>query len=65
MRKDTDLHAAEEALEDAADVAIYDERKAELETEKALPADVAMDILRGRLTHAELAQSTKSSTRKL
>ncbi|WP_164762061.1 MULTISPECIES: hypothetical protein [unclassified Mesorhizobium] len=56
MPKDTDLRAAEEALEDAADVAIYDERKAELKTEKALPADVTVDILRGRLTHAELAQ---------
>ncbi|MET3577070.1 DNA-binding XRE family transcriptional regulator [Mesorhizobium robiniae] len=60
------LHAAEEALEDAADVAIYDERKADLKTEKPLPADVTMDILRGssrlkalrnwrRLTQAELA----------
>lgn len=50
MRKDIDLHAAEEALEDAADVAIYDERKAELKTGKTLPADVTMDIWRGRLT---------------
>lgn len=33
MRDDGDLHAAEEALEDAADVAIYDERKADLKTE--------------------------------
>ncbi|WP_027168184.1 helix-turn-helix transcriptional regulator [Mesorhizobium sp. WSM3224] len=60
------LDAAAEALEDAADVAIYDERKAKLKTEKALPADVAMDILRGssrlkalrnwrNLTQAELA----------
>ncbi|SJM31055.1 helix-turn-helix domain-containing protein [Mesorhizobium delmotii] len=60
------LHAAEEALEDAADVAIYDERKASLKTEKPLPADVTMEILRGssrlkalrnwrRLTQAELA----------
>jgi len=60
------LHAAEEALEDAADVAIYDERKADLKTEKPLPADVTMEILRGssrlkalrnwrRLTQAELA----------
>ncbi|BCG71543.1 hypothetical protein MesoLj113a_27010 [Mesorhizobium sp. 113-1-2] len=40
MRKNTNLHAADEALEDAADVAIYDERKAELKTEKALPADM-------------------------
>lgn len=56
MRKNTDLHAAEETLEDAADVAIYDERKAQLKTEKALPADATMEILRGRLTHAELAQ---------
>jgi hypothetical protein len=39
MRKDTDLHAAEEAMEDAADVAIYDERKAKFKTEKTLPAD--------------------------
>ncbi|QND56194.1 helix-turn-helix domain-containing protein [Mesorhizobium huakuii] len=62
------LHAAEEALKDAADVAIYDERKAELETEKALPGDVTMDILRGssrlkalrnwrKLTQAELASA--------
>ncbi|QKC82453.1 helix-turn-helix transcriptional regulator [Mesorhizobium sp. NZP2077] len=62
------LHAAEEALEDAADVAIYDERKAELETEKALPADVTVDILRGssrlkalrnwrKLTQAKLASA--------
>ncbi|TPK86279.1 helix-turn-helix transcriptional regulator [Mesorhizobium sp. B2-4-12] len=62
------LHAAEEALEDAADVAIYDERKADLKTEKALPADVTMDILRGsgrlkalrnwrKLTQAELANA--------
>lgn len=60
------LHAAEEALEDAADVAIYDERKADLKTENPLPADVTMEILRGssrlkalrnwrRLTQAELA----------
>ncbi|TIM34900.1 MAG: helix-turn-helix transcriptional regulator [Mesorhizobium sp.] len=60
------LHAAEEALEDAADVAIYDERKADLKTETPLPADVTMEILRGssrlkalrnwrRLTQAELA----------
>jgi DNA-binding XRE family transcriptional regulator len=62
------LHAAEEALEDAADVAIYDERKAELKTENALPADVTMDILRGssrlkalrnwrKLTQADLASA--------
>ncbi|MER9403355.1 helix-turn-helix transcriptional regulator [Mesorhizobium caraganae] len=62
------LHAAEEAREDAADVAIYDERKAELKTEKSLPADVTMDILRGssrlkalrnwrKLTQAELADA--------
>ncbi len=62
------LHAAEEAAEDAADVVIYDERKAELKTEKALPADVTMDILRGssrlkalrnwrKLTQAELADA--------
>ncbi|RUV23596.1 MULTISPECIES: hypothetical protein [unclassified Mesorhizobium] len=56
MRKNTNLHAAEEALEDAADVAIYDERKAQLKIEKTLPADVTMDILQGRLTLAELAQ---------
>ncbi|TIQ31997.1 MAG: helix-turn-helix transcriptional regulator [Mesorhizobium sp.] len=60
------LRAAEEALEDAADVAIYDERKTDLKTEKALPADVTMDVLRGssrlkalrnwrKLTQAELA----------
>ncbi|RUU24268.1 hypothetical protein EOD10_02265 [Mesorhizobium sp. M7A.T.Ca.TU.009.01.3.2] len=55
MRKNTNLHAAE-ALEDAADVAIYDERKAQLKIEKTLPADVTMDILQGRLTLAELAQ---------
>ena len=66
MRKDTDLQPAEEALEGAANVAIYDERKAELKTEKALPADVTMGILRGssrlkalrnwrNLTQADLA----------
>jgi DNA-binding XRE family transcriptional regulator len=60
------LLAAEEALEGAADVAIYDERKAELRTEKPLPAEVTMDILRGssrlkalrswrKLTQADLA----------
>lgn len=60
------LHAAEEAVQDAADVAIYDERKAELKTEKPLPAAVTMDILRGssrlkalrnwrNLTQADLA----------
>ncbi|MER9348760.1 hypothetical protein [Mesorhizobium sp. M0227] len=51
MRKNKNLHATEEALEDAADVATYDERKAVLETEETLPADVTRDILRGRLTH--------------
>ncbi|ESZ70353.1 DNA-binding protein [Mesorhizobium sp. L103C119B0] len=62
------LHAAEEAREDAADVAIYDERKAEFKTEKPLPAEVTMDILRGssrlkalrnwrKLTQAELADA--------
>ena len=62
------LHAAEEAAEDAADAAIYDERKAALRTEKALPADVTIDILRGssrlkalrnwrNLTQAELASA--------
>ncbi|MGX9144369.1 helix-turn-helix domain-containing protein [Mesorhizobium sp. 128a] len=62
------LHAAEEAREDAADVAIYDERKAGLKTEKALPAEVTMDILRGssrlkalrnwrKQTQAELANA--------
>ncbi|MER9331559.1 helix-turn-helix transcriptional regulator [Mesorhizobium sp. M0488] len=66
MRKEIDVHVAEEALQDAADAAIYDERKAEFQTEKALPADVTMDILRGssrlkalrnwrQLTQAELA----------
>ncbi|MER9485295.1 helix-turn-helix domain-containing protein [Mesorhizobium sp. M0563] len=60
------MRAAEEALEDAADAAIYDERKADLRAERALPADVTMDILRGssrlkalrnwrRLTQADLA----------
>ncbi|MGX5803162.1 helix-turn-helix domain-containing protein [Bradyrhizobium sp. Arg314] len=60
------LRAAEEALEDAADIAIYDERKADLKTDKTLPADVTMDVLRGssrlkalrnwrKLTQAELA----------
>jgi len=62
------LHAAEEAAENAADVAIYDERKAALKTEKALPADVTINILRGssrlkalrnwrNLTQAELASA--------
>ncbi|ESZ35405.1 MULTISPECIES: helix-turn-helix transcriptional regulator [unclassified Mesorhizobium] len=62
------LHAAEEAREDAADVAIYDERKAEFKTEKPLPAEVTMDVLRGssrlkalrnwrKLTQAELADA--------
>ncbi|TIM95133.1 MAG: XRE family transcriptional regulator, partial [Mesorhizobium sp.] len=47
-------------------MAIYDERKADLKTEKPLPADVTMEILQGssrlkalrnwrRLTQAELA----------
>ncbi|MBN9220672.1 MAG: helix-turn-helix transcriptional regulator [Mesorhizobium sp.] len=60
------LHAAEEALEEAADAAIYDERKAELKAEKPLPANVTIDILRGssrlkalrnwrRLTQADVA----------
>jgi DNA-binding XRE family transcriptional regulator len=39
------LHAADEAAEDAADVAIYDARKAEAEGQ--LPADVSMAIVRG------------------
>ncbi|TGV95729.1 XRE family transcriptional regulator, partial [Mesorhizobium sp. M2D.F.Ca.ET.145.01.1.1] len=62
------LHAAEEAQEDAADVAIYDERKSEFKAEKALPAEVTMDILRGssrlkalrnwrKLTQADLART--------
>ncbi|MBW8909750.1 MAG: helix-turn-helix transcriptional regulator [Mesorhizobium sp.] len=62
------MRAVEEAQEDAADVAIYDERKAAPETEKALPADVTIDILRGssrlkalrnwrNLTQAELASA--------
>jgi DNA-binding transcriptional regulator YiaG len=75
MRDDRDLHAAEEALEDAADVAIYDERKADLKTENPLPADVTMEILRGssrlkalrnwrRLTQAELATTIGVSHRR-
>lgn len=70
MRNYRDPHAAEEALEDAADVAIYDERKADLKTENPLPADVTMEILRGssrlkalrnwrRLTQAELATTDR------
>ncbi|PBB82579.1 transcriptional regulator [Mesorhizobium sp. WSM3879] len=61
-----DYEALLHALEDAADVAIYDERKADLKTERTLPADVTMDVLRGssrlkalrnwrKLTQAELA----------
>ncbi|MEZ2329100.1 helix-turn-helix domain-containing protein [Mesorhizobium sp. RCC_202] len=62
------MRAVEEAQEDAADVAIYEERKAALGTEKALPADVTIDILRGssrlkalrnwrNLTQAEMASA--------
>ena len=38
---------ADEAMEDAADVAIYDERKAELGGKSALPATVSLAILQG------------------
>ncbi|MER9690666.1 hypothetical protein NKJ16_01850 [Mesorhizobium sp. M0179] len=60
------LHAAEEAREEAADVAIYDERKAEFKTEKPLPAEVTMDILRGSSRAqgaAQLAQADAGRVR--
>ncbi|WP_315924247.1 helix-turn-helix transcriptional regulator [Mesorhizobium sp. SP-1A] len=41
------LHAAEEAAEDAADVAIYDARKAELSEGEPLPAELSLAVLRG------------------
>lgn len=37
----------EEALEDAADEAIYDARKAEMTEESKLPAEISMALLRG------------------
>ncbi|MGB3390882.1 MAG: helix-turn-helix transcriptional regulator [Pseudaminobacter sp.] len=41
------LRLAEEAAENAADAAIYDARKAELQGKDSLPAEVSMAILRG------------------
>ncbi len=41
------LHAAEEAAEDAADVAIYDARKAGLGESEPLPAELSLAVLRG------------------
>lgn len=39
-----------EAAEDAADVAIYDERKAELKDAELLPPETSMAFLRGKNT---------------
>jgi DNA-binding XRE family transcriptional regulator len=41
------LRRANDAAEDAADAAIYDARKAELQHDTKLPAEVSMAILRG------------------
>jgi DNA-binding XRE family transcriptional regulator len=60
------VHAADEAMEDAADIAIYDARKADPVAAAPLPADISMAILRGEsrlravrkwrgLTQSELA----------
>jgi len=60
------VHAADEAMEDAADVAIYDARKADPFAAATLPVDVSIAILRGEsrlkavrrwrgLTQSELA----------
>jgi DNA-binding XRE family transcriptional regulator len=60
------VHAADEVMEDAADVAIYDARKTDPIAAAPLPADISMAILRGEsrlravrkwrgLTQAELA----------
>jgi len=60
------VHAADEAMEDAADIAIYDARKADAVAAAPLPADISMAILRGEsrlravrkwrgLTQSELA----------
>jgi DNA-binding XRE family transcriptional regulator len=60
------VHAADEAMEDAADIAIYDARRADPVAAAPLPADISMAILRGEsrlravrkwrgLTQSELA----------
>lgn len=61
------VRAADEAAEDAADVAIYDARKAELAGTEPFPAELSMAILGGQsrlkalrkwrgLTQSELAE---------
>lgn len=42
------VRAAEEAAEDAEDVAIYDARKRELAAEKPLPAEISLALLEGK-----------------
>lgn len=51
------ISALDNDAEDAADVAIYDARKVELETDGALPADVSIAILRGDNRIKALRQS--------
>lgn len=41
------MRAANEAAEDAADIAIYDARKSEFGEAKSFPAELSMAILRG------------------
>jgi DNA-binding XRE family transcriptional regulator len=41
------VRAAEETVEDAADVAIYDARKADMAARPTFPAELSMAILRG------------------
>jgi DNA-binding XRE family transcriptional regulator len=60
------VHAADEVMEDAADIAIYDARKADSVAAAPLPANISMAVLRGEsrlravrkwrgLTQSELA----------
>lgn len=61
------VQAADDALEDATDIAIYDARKAEAEKTEPFPAELSMAMLRGegrlkalrkwrRLTQSGLAE---------
>lgn len=61
------VRAADQAAEDAADIAIYDARKAEMQETEPFPAELSMAILRGEsrlkalrkwrgLTQSELAE---------
>jgi DNA-binding XRE family transcriptional regulator len=63
------VRAADQAAEDAADIAIYDARKAEMQGTEPFPAELSMAILRGEsrlkalrkwreLTQSELAEQT-------